>query len=194
MAIYLLCNTRAAPYTARLHYLLLGGWATGQACKQYALKDVMNTAFNAFTREHPKPTRAADYVEFPTTAQEKLVKERADNMLARDILIWHRKAYFILIRMIVDVFLPATHWQEVDNRLNNTPDQKPNEPHATFCNRVLNMARISNNLALAPYSNLLNLWYVMGPIKVENPKHNEFLEPTDANYEPEFLHAEECLD
>ena len=62
MAIYLLCNAHAASYTARLQYLLLGGWATGQACKpeQYALRDVMNTTFNAFARERPKPTRAAD--------------------------------------------------------------------------------------------------------------------------------------
>ena len=133
-------------------------------------------------------------MEFPTTAQGKLVKERADNILAKDILIWHRIAYFTLTRIIVDVFLPATHWQEVENRLNNIPDQKPNEPHATFCNQVVNMARISNNLALAPYGNLLNLWYVMGPVKVENPKHNEFAEPTDANYEPEFLHVEDCLE
>ena len=60
MAIYLLCNAHAASYTARLQYLLLGGWAAGQACKQYGLKDIMNTTFNAFARERPKPTRAAD--------------------------------------------------------------------------------------------------------------------------------------
>ena len=56
------------------------------------------------------------------------------------------------------------------------------------------MARSSNNLALAPYGNLLNLWYVMDPIKVENPNYNEFAEPTDENYETEFLHADDCLE
>ena len=145
MAVYLLCNTHTASYTARLQYLLLGGWATEQACKQYGLKDIMNTTFNAFARERPKPTRAVSYVEFPTTAQGKLVKERADNMLARDILIWHRIAYFTVTRMIVDMFLPATHWEDVEEHLNHIPDQKPNEPHATFCNRVLGMARSSNS-------------------------------------------------
>ena len=120
-------------------------------------------------------------MEFPTTAQGKLVKERADNILAKDILIWHRIAYFTLTRIIVDVFLPATHWQEVENRLNNIPDQKPNEPHATFCNRVVNMARTSKNLALPPYGNLLNLWYVMGPIKVANPNYNISADTEDEN-------------
>ena len=77
--------------------------------------------------------------------------------------------------------------------MNNIPDQKPNEPHATFCNRVLSMARSSNNLALTPYGNLLNLWYVMGPIKVANPNYNSSADTEDENYEPEFLHVEECL-
>ena len=97
MAIYLSCNAHTASYTARLQYLLLGGWATGYTCKEYRLKDVMNTTLNAIARERSKPTRAIDYVDFPNTAQGKLVKERADNMLARDILIYHRIAYFILL-------------------------------------------------------------------------------------------------
>ena len=56
------------------------------------------------------------------------------------------------------------------------------------------MARISNNLALAPCGNLLNLWYVVGPIKVANPNYNDFADTEDENYEPEFLHVEECLE
>ena len=149
----------------------------------------MNTTFNAFARERPKPTRAVDYIEFPNTAQGKLVKERADNMLARDILIWHRIAYFTLTRMIVDMFLPVIHWQEVEHQLNTIPDQKSNEPHANFANRVLSMAQINNNLALALHGNLLNLWYVMGPIKLENPEYNALASETDADYETEFLLA-----
>ena len=56
------------------------------------------------------------------------------------------------------------------------------------------MARISNNLALAPYGNLLDLWCVMGPIKVANPNYNDSADTEDENYELEFLRVEECLE
>jgi len=194
MAIYLLCNTHSASYTVRLQYLLLGGWATDKTCKAHNLKETMNTTFNTFTRERPKPTRPIGYIEFPNTAQGRLVKETADNKLAKEILIWHRIAYFTVTRMIVDIFLPVIHWQEVEHQLNNIPDQKSNEPHANFANRVLSMAQINNNLALALHGNLLNLWYVMGPIKLENPEYNELASETDADYEPEFLLANDCLE
>ena len=194
MAIYLLCNTHSASYTVRLQYLLLGGWATDKTCKVHNLKETMSTTFNTFTRERPKPTRPIGYIEFPNTAQGRLVKETADNKLAKEILIWHRIAYFTVTRMIVDMFLPVIHWQEVEHQLNNIPDQKSNEPHANFANRVLSMAQINNNLALALHGNLLNLWYVMGPIKLENPEYNELASETDADYEPEFLLANDCLE
>ena len=34
----------------------------------------------------------------------------------------------------------------------------------------------------------------MGPIKVANPNYNDFADTEDENYEPEFLHVEECLE
>ena len=34
--------------------------------------------------------------------------------------------------MIVDMFLPATHWEDVEYRLSIIPKQRHNEPHAKF--------------------------------------------------------------
>ena len=44
------------------------------------------------------------------------------------------------------------------------------------------------------YGNLLNLWYVMGPIKVANPNYNNSADTEDENYEPEFRRVEDCLE